>query len=114
MVTYHPKMPGRVELTRVLKAVADPSRRRILELLSRHDLPVNDIAGRFKISRPGVMKHLRVLRSAKLIAVRPRGRERFQCLNAAPLKQVKTWLSQYEAFWDESLKRLKRQVESEP
>ena len=85
----------------------------ILNLLTRQDLPVKDIASRFKISRPAVMKHLRVLRSAKLIAVQPLGRERFQCLNAAPLKQVKTWLSQYEAFWDESLRRLKRQVESE-
>jgi DNA-binding transcriptional ArsR family regulator len=113
MITYHSNTPGGAVLTCVLKAVSDPSRRRILNLLTRQDLPVKDIASRFKISRPAVMKHLRVLRSAKLIAVQPLGRERFQCLNAAPLKQVKTWLSQYEAFWDESLRRLKRQVESE-
>lgn len=69
--------------------------------------------GRFKISRPAIIKHLRVLRLAKLISVRPIGRERFQCLNAAPLRKVQAWLAQYEAFWDESLKRLKRQVESE-
>jgi DNA-binding transcriptional ArsR family regulator len=97
----------------VLKAIADPNRRQILDLLAEEDLPVGRIAARFKISRPAVIKHLRVLRSAKLISVRRCGRHRFQCLNAKPLQGVDAWISRFESVWDESLQNLKKQVESE-
>jgi DNA-binding transcriptional ArsR family regulator len=95
----------------VLKAVADPKRRRILDLLAEQDLPVGRIADRFSISRPAVIKHLRVLRSANLISVRRDGRERFQCLNAKPLRSVEAWLAPFAAFWENSLQKLKHQVE---
>jgi DNA-binding transcriptional ArsR family regulator len=98
-------------LGRVLKAIADPNRRQILDMLAKQDLPVGRIADRFSMSRPAVMKHLRVLRSANLVSVRRSGRERIQCLNARPLASVETWLSRFEAFWDHSLEKLKRQVE---
>jgi DNA-binding transcriptional ArsR family regulator len=101
-------------LNRVLKAVGDPTRRRILDLLAGQDLPVGRIADRFKISRPAVIKHLRVLHHAKLVVVRPSGRERIQSLNAAPLQQMDAWLSRYEAFWETSLQKLKHQIESTP
>jgi DNA-binding transcriptional ArsR family regulator len=114
MVTHSQRKPDRAELTGVLKAVADPNRRQIIDLLARQDLPVSKIADRFKISRPAVIKHLRVLRSAKLISVRPCGRERIQRLNAAPLREVEKWVSQFESYWDRSLQRLKRQVEQDP
>jgi len=97
----------------VLKAIADPKRRQILDLLAEEDLPVGHIAARFRISRPAVVKHLRVLRSAKLISVRRCGRQRFQCINAGPLQGVEAWVSQFETLWDENLKRLKMQVESD-
>ena len=100
-------------LNPVLKAIADPKRRQILDLLAEEDLPVGRIAARFKISRPAVIKHLRVLRSANLINVRRSGRQRFQCINAKPLQGVEAWVSRFEAFWDERLQRLKIQVESE-
>ena len=97
----------------VLKAIADPKRRQILDLLAEEDLPVGRIAARFKISRPAVIKHLRVLRTAKLISVRRCGRQRFQCLNAAPLRGVEAWVSQFETLWDDNLRRLKMQVEAD-
>jgi DNA-binding transcriptional ArsR family regulator len=81
------------ELDSVLQAIAHPTRREILELLTEQDLPVGKIAGQFNISRPAVIKHLRILRSANLIAVWRRGRERIQCLNPEPLATVEGWLS---------------------
>src|SRR5689334_14476728 len=95
-----------------LKAIADPKRRQILDLLAEEDMPVGRIAARFKISRPAVIKHLRVLRSANLVSVRRNGRHRFQCINAKPLQDVGAWVSKFERIWDESLQNLKRQVES--
>ena len=100
-------------LDSLLKAIADPSRRQILDLLAIRDLPVGQIAERFRISRPAVIKHLRVLRSANLISVRRSGRERIQCLNARSLKGVDVWISRFETLWDNHLKRLKQQVESD-
>lgn len=103
----------RPDLGPVLKAIADPSRRQILDLLARQDLPVGRIVDRFRISRPAVIKHLRVLRSANLISVRRCGRERIQHLNARPLKDVAAWVSHFETYWENSLQKLKRQVEGE-
>jgi len=97
----------------VLRAIADPNRRRILDLLAGEDLPVSRIADRFNMSRPGIIKHLRVLRSARLISVRRRGRERVQSLNVEPLREIEAWLSRFDAFWDDSLQKLKRQVEED-
>ena len=96
-----------------LKAIADPKRRQILDLLAEEDMPVGRIAARFRISRPAVVKHLRVLRSAKLISVRRCGRQRFQCINAKPLQGVEAWVSRFETLWDENLQRLKMQVEAD-
>ena len=61
---------------RIFLSIADPSRRRILDLLARGERPVGRIAEQFAMSRPAVIKHLRVLRTAKLVTVRQRGRER--------------------------------------
>jgi len=105
---------SRTELGSVLKAIADPHRRRILDLLAERDLPVGGIAERLPIGRHAVMKHLRVLQSAHLLSVRPAGRTRIQTLNAAPLRSVEDWLGRFAAFWDDSLQRLKRQVEEAP
>ena len=104
---------GDSQLECVLKAIADANRRRILDLLAGRDLPVNQIAGRFRISRPAVIKHLRVLRSANLVVVRRQGRQRIQCLNAAPLKRAEAWIVRLESFWEHSLHKLKSQIEME-
>jgi DNA-binding transcriptional ArsR family regulator len=90
----------------VLRAIADPTRRRILHLLAQRDLPVSRIADRFSLSRWAIMKHLRVLRSAKLIFVRRRGQQRIQCLNAKPLRSVEAWNSRFASLWDDPGQRL--------
>ncbi len=111
MVTRNRSKSRRPDLGLILKAIADPNRRLILDLLEEQDLPVGRIADRFRISRPAVIKHLGVLRSARLISVRRCGREHIQCLNAGPLKSVEAWLSRFEALWENSLQKLKHQVE---
>jgi DNA-binding transcriptional ArsR family regulator len=97
------------------RAIADPTRRRILDLLrDEGPLRAGDIAGRFRgMSRPAVSKHLRVLREAGLIEDRESGRERWYHLDALPLVSVQIWLSRYEAYWRDRLEALKRLAESE-
>ena len=95
----------------LFKAIADPSRRMILDLLAVRDLPLNRIEERFKISRPAIIKHMRVLKSANLVKTRRQGRQTIHRLNSPPLQEVKDWLSHFEVFWDQSLARLKQHVE---
>lgn len=98
----------------VFRALADPTRRQILELLGEGDLRAGDIAEAFpQISRPAVSKHLRVLREAGLIdeSERDDGRERRYHLNAAPLQAVHQWLQLFEARWTQRLQTLKDLIE---
>jgi DNA-binding transcriptional ArsR family regulator len=97
----------------VLRAIADPTRRQILDLLAEHDLPVNRIADQFSVSRWAIMKHLRVLRSANLVFVRRSGQQRIQCLNAKPLRSVTVWNSRFASLWDDPRQRLKLALESD-
>lgn len=111
-MTDHPQRTRQQD--RIFLSIADPSRRRILDLLARGERPVGRIAEQFTMSRPAVIKHLRLLRTAKLVTVRRRGRQRIHALNPAPLKAVYGWLSKFEVFWDEKLANLKKQMEQEP
>ncbi|HEY2980021.1 MAG TPA: metalloregulator ArsR/SmtB family transcription factor [Anaerolineales bacterium] len=93
-------------------AIADPTRRQILDLLRRGPQRAGDLAGRFpRISRPAVSRHLRVLRSSRLVKQQRRGRELWYQLNAQPLSQVESWVKEYEMFWQDRLENLKRSVE---
>jgi DNA-binding transcriptional ArsR family regulator len=93
-------------------AIADPTRRRILDLLQSGPQRAGDLAGAFpRISRPAVSKHLRVLRSSKLVRPERRGRELWYQLNPDPLSKVQDWVQQYEAFWQDRLHKLKRAAE---
>ncbi|MBX3049138.1 MAG: winged helix-turn-helix transcriptional regulator [Anaerolineales bacterium] len=97
------------------QAISDPTRRQILDAL-RAEGPqrAGDLAARFPaISRPGVSKHLRVLRQARLLHQERRGRELWYQLDAGPLSQVEAWLEQYAAFWEEKLRDLKKAAEGE-
>lgn len=98
----------------VFKAIADPTRREILRLLRGGGCTVGGLAANFRTSRPAISRHLRVLRSAGLVATRSKGTARVCELNAAPLRAVDEWLREYEVFWDENLKNLKRYVEDNP
>jgi len=95
------------------RAIADPTRRAILDRLRAGPAPVNALADDFKQSRPAVSKHLRVLRLARLVTEERVGRERMYQLRAAPLQQVAGWIEGYRSFWQMNLGRLKRYVEGE-
>jgi DNA-binding transcriptional ArsR family regulator len=97
----------------VFHAVADPTRRAILDHLRAGPAPVNALANDFKQSRPAISKHLRVLRLARLVTEERVGRERLYQLRPMPLQQVAGWLEGYRAFWLVNLERLKRHVEDE-
>ena len=93
-------------------ALADPTRRAVLDLLRRGKLAAGQIAQGFPVSRPAISKHLRVLRSARLVRVHRVGRQRLFELNPEPLKTVDVWLSRYRVFWRSELSNLKRFVEA--
>ncbi|MEX0782376.1 MAG: metalloregulator ArsR/SmtB family transcription factor [Dehalococcoidia bacterium] len=96
------------------EAVAHPTRRAILDLLREHPgLPAGEIASHFpEVSRAAVSKHLGILRGARLLRARPRGREVHYTLDPRPLGDLyEQWLSRFEPLWERSLANLKRQVE---
>jgi DNA-binding transcriptional ArsR family regulator len=98
----------------VFRAIADPTRREILHLLRGRRCSVGEIAANFRTSRPAISKHIRLLRSVGLIAMKQDGATRICTLNAKPLRTIGDWLINYEAFWNESLRNLKHYVEEKP
>ena len=94
-------------------ALADPTRRAVLDLLRAGTRPAGEIARAFPVSRPAISKHLRILRRAHLVEERREGRHRMYQLNPEPLKAVNSWLEQYRSFWSASLANLKSYVETE-
>ena len=106
-------MPHSQARADVFRAIADPTRRAILDRLRAGPTPVNALAGEFDQSRPAISKHLRVLRDAKLVSEQRAGRERLYELQPAALKQVAGWIEGYRAFWQVSLAKLKRRLEEE-
>ena len=104
-VTYSPEA--------TFQALADPTRRAVLDLLRRGGQPAGQIASAFPVSRPAISKHLRLLRRAHLVSEKRQGRHRLYQLNPEPLRAVDSWLEQYRVFWSASLANLKTFVESE-
>jgi DNA-binding transcriptional ArsR family regulator len=87
-------------------ALADPTRRRLLDLLTAGDLPVHELARRFDVTRPAISQHLRVLRDADLVRETRVGRERRYRLHAHRLRAAHRWIAKYEVFWDAKLAAL--------
>jgi DNA-binding transcriptional ArsR family regulator len=87
---------------RVFRAVADPTRRRILARLRRAPVETGRIARAFPVSRPAISRHLRILVEAGLVRRRRAGRRCFYSLNAAPLKAVDAWIALYRDSWARS------------
>ena len=108
-VTY--SSPRTSEAT--FQAVADPTRRAVLDLLRRGAQPAGAIANAFPVSRPAISKHLRLLRKAHLVREHREGRNRIYQLNPEPLRAVDSWIEQYRQFWATSLNNLKSFVEAE-
>ncbi len=104
-VTYSPEA--------TFSALADPTRRAVLDLLRTGRQPAGQIASAFPVSRPAISKHLRLLRRAHLVHEQREGRNRFYQLNPEPLKAVDSWLEHYRSFWSASLVNLKAFVEAE-
>jgi DNA-binding transcriptional ArsR family regulator len=92
----------------VFQAISHPARRRMLDLLVADESSVNAIAGHFKMSRPAVSQHLRVLLDAGLVKEQRHGRERRFRLVPQRLSPVREWLAHYDQFWDDRLQRLQK------
>ncbi|WP_456826192.1 ArsR/SmtB family transcription factor [Cellulomonas sp. P5_E12] len=94
----------------VLHAVADPSRRTVLEILRRHPATAGELAAALPIARPGVSRHLRVLREAGLVEVRQESQRRIYTLRPEPLVEVDQWLEGYRALWQNRLDALHTEI----
>jgi DNA-binding transcriptional ArsR family regulator len=103
----------REDLDRIWKALADDTRRSILDFLRNGPRTTTEIVERFSdLTRFGVMKHLDVLRQAGLVLTHEDGRRRFNSLNAAPIRLIyERWVSRYEGYWAHTLVRIKEDAE---
>jgi DNA-binding transcriptional ArsR family regulator len=99
-------------LDEVFGALADPTRRRILETLSRRDQCVTELARPYRMSLPAISKHLRVLEHAGLICRRRDGRMHHLKLEAKPMQQAAQWIEEYRKFWEGALDSLADYLEN--
>jgi DNA-binding transcriptional ArsR family regulator len=93
-----------------LEALADPTRRRIVELLAERDRDAGEIASHFRVSRPAVSRHLRVLREHGLVQARSVAQRRVYSLDPEPLEEIDAWLAKYRRFWANRLDALDVQL----
>jgi len=100
-----------------MQALADPTRRRIVELLAEGERSAGELAAQFRTSRPGVSRHLRVLREHGLVQAREQGQRRLYSLDPTPLAELDSWLARYRPFWanrldalDTELKRRRKEA----
>jgi DNA-binding transcriptional ArsR family regulator len=96
------------------EVLAEPARRRILDLLRERPRLVGELTAALGLSQPGTSKHLRVLREAGLVRVRPEGQRRWYELNPEPLREVDEWLTPYRWLWAARLDALERHLETMP
>ena len=92
--------------TDAFNAIAEPSRRAILDVLSRGERPVNDLVRELGLTQPQVSKHLRVLREVGAVAVRDEGRRRLYSVNGHALKPIHDWVKPFERTWSERFEAL--------
>ena len=96
----------------VFEVLAEPSRRRILDLLGEDELPVGEIVGRLALSQPAVSKHLRILRGAGLVSARIDAQRRLYRVRPEPLRSIDAWLEPYRHMWDARLDELERHLDA--
>jgi len=94
----------------VLQALADGSRRTLLEILRDHPATAGELAGALPIARPGVSRHLRVLREAGLVDVRQEAQRRIYSLRQEPMSEVDAWLGNYRELWQNRLDALRTEI----
>lgn len=90
----------------VFQAIADPTRREIISMLSQQSLNLNAVADKFDISRPAISKHIRILTECGLITIKQQGRERYCEMKFEQLAEVAEWIEQYRNFWTKKLDTL--------
>jgi len=88
------------------QALGDPSRRQILQLLSKDSLTINALAQNFEMSRPAVSKHIKILYSAGFISIEDIGRERHCILKQEGFNDLQEWINYFDKFWNKKLKKL--------
>jgi DNA-binding transcriptional ArsR family regulator len=96
------------------EVLAEPTRRQVLDLLRDRPRLVGELVRELGVSQPGVSKHLRVLREAGLVRVRPEAQRRWYELDPAPLAEVDAWLAPYRRLWSERLDALERHLDTMP
>ncbi|HEX6166997.1 MAG TPA: metalloregulator ArsR/SmtB family transcription factor [Acidimicrobiales bacterium] len=94
--------------------LAEPTRREILDLLRDGERPVGELVDRLDLSQPAVSKHLRVLREAGMVEVRPEAQRRLYRLRLEPLVEIDEWLAPYRRMWSRSLDHLDKHLEDNP
>jgi len=90
----------------VFQAIADPTRREIINMIAHETLNLNSVAGKFHISRPAISKHIKILTECGLIVINQKGRERHCEANLKKLNEISVWVEQYREFWEQKLDAL--------
>ena len=109
---YIPRMARSPTTADAFNAVAEPARRRLLDLLAAGERPVTDLARELGMTQPGASKHLRVLREVGLVRDRKAGKQRLYALDARGLRPIHEWTGGFERFWNESFDRLNEYVQN--
>jgi DNA-binding transcriptional ArsR family regulator len=95
----------------VFQAIADPTRRAIIHMVSQQSLNLNSVAENFDVSRPAISKHIKILTECGLIVVKQQGRERICEAKLHKLNEVSDWVEQYRTFWNTKLDSLEKYLE---
>ena len=95
----------------VFQAIADPTRREILNMLAYKTLNLNSIAEHFEISRPAISKHMKILTECGLVEIKKKGRERYCSAKLDQLSEVSNWIEKYRKFWEEKLDALENYLD---
>jgi DNA-binding transcriptional ArsR family regulator len=101
-------------MTSTFAVLAEPNRRRILDLLRERERPVGELVDALAVSQPAVSKHLRVLRDAGVVEARVDAQRRLYCVRPEPLREIDAWLAPYRSMWTESLDALERHLDDMP
>src|SRR5216110_1916588 len=97
----------------VFQAIADPTRREIINLIAHQSLNLNSVAENFHVSRPAISKHIKILTECGLIVIKQQGRERYCAANLKSLSEVSQWVEQYRTFWTKKLDALENFLNKE-
>ena len=95
----------------VFQAIADPTRREIINLIAQQSLNLNAIADNFEVSRPAISQHIKILTECGLIVIKKQGRERFCEVKLQPLNQVADWIEPFRILWTDQFNKLDNVLE---